>query len=583
VRNAAEEVAPVVTKQEALKQAYRQKAMEMGYAAAEEDYKDALTQKRDIQKLLMQEQIKGMGADGMSNVGKAVRDFDPTLKPGTPEYQTVFERFANYMYGNAAGKAIASGDPRVISLTTNPQYIQEKKQIEDEFNDASTRAAYGPNGATQWEADRQAKLDALKQRYISMGAGATSLVPGAPSAAPSAPGIIPPPSPMNQAPGAPNVVPRAENVAPSAQNVAPGAAPVSVRKNNPLNVVDTNTGEIKTFDTPGAGSIAGYADLVKKLSGSSVAYKRRFGDAPITPARLAEVWSPALAKGNTPESTANYAKVIASAAGISPEDTIDPTPETINRIYQAMAGFEAGTLKMPETTAAPVAATPSVAPSLTPAAKPGARLFITPAQEEAAKVVAQAQGKADALKIPGTPEYIKFKEDQSKDQALLQRLDDTSTAVLGDINKLIETKINPKTKKEEYKLKPGLAASVGSMEGTGIIGGTKGFFSQDIANRRAYIEGLKNKLSVQGLEELRKAGTAPGSITEKEWPLFQSAIATLSTTIDDKEFANQLIKVKQALENLKAKAKVNYAKKYEGVGTTPDMDTSDILGIRKPK
>lgn len=129
-------------------------------------------------------------------------------------------------------------------------------------------------------------------------------------------------------------------------------APVSVRQNNPLNVTDPKTGKIRSFDTPEEGREAGLRDLQSKIAGTSQAYKDKFGNQPVTPERLAETWSPAGAKGNSKESTANYAKAIADAAGIKVNETIENTTQTRDKVFNAMANFEAGAYT-PKTTTAP--------------------------------------------------------------------------------------------------------------------------------------------------------------------------------------------------------------------------------------
>jgi hypothetical protein len=121
--------------------------------------------------------------------------------------------------------------------------------------------------------------------------------------------------------------------------------PVSVRQNNPLNVTDPKTGKIRSFDTPEEGREAGLRDLQSKIAGTSQAYKDKFGNQPVTPERLAETWSPAGAKGNSKESTANYAKAIADAAGIKVNETIENTTQTRDKVFKAMSDFEAGAYK----------------------------------------------------------------------------------------------------------------------------------------------------------------------------------------------------------------------------------------------
>lgn len=122
---------------------------------------------------------------------------------------------------------------------------------------------------------------------------------------------------------------------------AGGNVPVSVRNNNPGNLVGSN-GQFLTFATPQQGDAALVNDLTLKISGQSPAFKARFGNAPVTPATLAETWSPAAAKGNSAESTTNYGKAIATALGIAPNAPIPNTPEAIQKVKAAITQFEAG-------------------------------------------------------------------------------------------------------------------------------------------------------------------------------------------------------------------------------------------------
>ncbi len=125
---------------------------------------------------------------------------------------------------------------------------------------------------------------------------------------------------------------------------APAAGPVSVRNNNPGNLRDTKTGEFLKFDTLEAGQKALDEDLKLKLSGQSPAVRQRFGeDANImTPSLLAETWAPSTATGNSPESTANYAKFIAGKLGIDPTAPIPNTDEARKIVSNAITQFESG-------------------------------------------------------------------------------------------------------------------------------------------------------------------------------------------------------------------------------------------------
>jgi hypothetical protein len=185
--------------------------------------------------------------------------------------------------------------------------------------------------------------------------------------------------------------------APAAQPAAQPAAgqqPVSVRNNNPGNLVDPKTGQIRTFATPAEGQAALDQDVGLKLSGQSPIVKERFGPQVgtfMSPALLAETWAPATAPGNSPESTANYAKVIADRLGIDPTAAIPNTPEAKKAVMEAITQFEAGTPK-------PVTTSPAPAPAA-PTAGPGPRP--TPESLEKESAVQQA-GSIEAAKATGT-------------------------------------------------------------------------------------------------------------------------------------------------------------------------------------
>ena len=151
------------------------------------------------------------------------------------------------------------------------------------------------------------------------------------------------------------------------------ALPKSTRQNNPGNLVDPATGQIRTFPTPQAGDTALTNDLGLKLSGQSPVVKERFGPQVgnfMSPSLLAETWAPSTAKGNSPESTQNYGKAIADSLGMAdPTAQIPNTPESLAKAKAAITKFEAGN-NYPAAPVGPPAAAPSaaVAPSVAPSA-----------------------------------------------------------------------------------------------------------------------------------------------------------------------------------------------------------------------
>ena len=137
--------------------------------------------------------------------------------------------------------------------------------------------------------------------------------------------------------------------------------PLNLRNNNPGNLVDPKTGELLKFKTMEEGQAALDKDVDLKISGQSAAHKSRFGDKPVTPTTFTETWAPSTAKGNTPESTANYAKFVASKLGIDVNTPIPNTPEAKKIVAAAVSEFEGkAPTAMPKPT---VQATTTAAPA----------------------------------------------------------------------------------------------------------------------------------------------------------------------------------------------------------------------------
>ena len=179
---------------------------------------------------------------------------------------------------------------------------------------------------------------------------------------------------------------------------APGA-PVSVRNNNPGNLVDA-TGKIRTFATPAEGEKALEADLQGKLSGQSPAVKQRFGEQVggfMSPSLLAETWAPSTAPGNSPQSTANYAKAISNALGIDTTSQIPNTPEALAKAKAAITKFEAGNYMPPA--AAPAAPAPAPVAQQAPIQQPTTTQRPTPGAMQRQQEIDLAAQKEFGTKV----------------------------------------------------------------------------------------------------------------------------------------------------------------------------------------
>lgn len=148
--------------------------------------------------------------------------------------------------------------------------------------------------------------------------------------------------------------------------------------------------------------------------------------------------------------------------------------------------------------------------------------------------------------IPGSPGEIKAKGIETKASDQLAIHNAGTDALVRNIDQLIG---NPDAGTSEHK---GLKGSVGYLDAKLPP------VNRDQATAQALIKGLLSKSAVSGLQQIRQSGTAPGSITEKEWPLFQNLIATLDPTQDEATFTDQLKELRRVAMESKARAQHGY-------------------------
>ena len=104
---------------------------------------------------------------------------------------------------------------------------------------------------------------------------------------------------------------------------------------------------------------------------------------------------------------------------------------------------------------------------------------------------------------------------------------------------------------------PGLAGSVGAIDARIMP------FTQNQATAQSFIRSLKDKSAVSGLQSIRQSGTAPGSITEKEWPIFQNLINNLDPAQDLPSFKRQLSELRDTARESKARATDNFNQRFQ--------------------
>ncbi len=171
-----------------------------------------------------------------------------------------------------------------------------------------------------------------------------------------------------------------------------------------------------------------------------------------------------------------------------------------------------------------------------------------------ARETAKTKGEADRAKqaagIPGTPEYKKIQADNDsiiKAKSAKENFDRHADAMIKNIDMIIGDG-------GEVKQHPGLKNAVGQWDTMY----PDAMVFKPTLNARRLGEALLNKASVQGLTDIRQEGTAPGSITEKEWPIFQSQGEVMSMSQGE----DQYIKALKDKRDLLVQGKSNVARNY---------------------
>lgn len=190
--------------------------------------------------------------------------------------------------------------------------------------------------------------------------------------------------------------------------------------------------------------------------------------------------------------------------------------------------------------------------------------------KEDAKTKIITERTKQAAGIPGTPEFKKQQTDldnRMKAKEALRGHDEGADLLLQTIN--------------EIENAPGTNRSVGYFDAAAPA------FSQEQKTAQTYIDNLLNKEAVSGLKSIRESGTAPGSITEREWPIFQSLHANLNASQDEKSFRKNLKALKDFTIGSKSRARANYVDRFgdavpSGAPETPKVMTmQDVMDTAK--
>lgn len=178
--------------------------------------------------------------------------------------------------------------------------------------------------------------------------------------------------------------------------------------------------------------------------------------------------------------------------------------------------------------------------------------------------------------VQGSTLDIKQKEEVNKASEQRDVFYKHAQSILDDLDTLIG---NEETKKKPH---PGLHGAIGNWDAK-MPDLLK---SETSVDARRTAEALLNKVSVEGLQELRKTGTSPGSITEREWPIFQNIGPTLQTAQSEKQYIDNAKKKRREILEAMGKVDNNYANRLEQHGVPyREMirDAKDAIAKGAPK
>ena len=178
-----------------------------------------------------------------------------------------------------------------------------------------------------------------------------------------------------------------------------------------------------------------------------------------------------------------------------------------------------------------VAATESAPPKL---AEPPAKL--KPGEKWNAET-----GRIEA--VPGSELYLKQRKAHSADFATVKGIETQRNLA----NTKIESLLDENNRDAFNKLFGGYNAYVSSQ------------FSGKTANLKSQLDSLRSSLKTAGLQLIRQgSGGSVGQITEREWPILEGMIDTLTPTMEEGEARNRLLEIKTFMDSLATNATETY-------------------------
>ena len=160
--------------------------------------------------------------------------------------------------------------------------------------------------------------------------------------------------------------------------------------------------------------------------------------------------------------------------------------------------------------------------------------------------------------IPGGPAWRELSSKHADDLQRLGAFGEIADASRATIERILDPK----------KEKTGFNSNFGGYNAALITQHMPGAVPTfgETQNVRNDLENLKSNLKAQGASLMRGVGGSPGSITEREWPILEKMIESLSPLMEEKDAREALGRISQRFEGMKQRSMSNYKGEW---GDTP--------------
>lgn len=195
------------------------------------------------------------------------------------------------------------------------------------------------------------------------------------------------------------------------------------------------------------------------------------------------------------------------------------------------------------------------------------------------KRMSELRAEEVAARQPGTQAYKRI-----QDEALAKRKEGVKNAstmtaaesskrysesVASEVDVAIAALFNttPDKLPELFGSAEGMKKAEGQTEAaTGSVDVYTPTVLQSTANVEERAKRLQSMAELMGLTNLRKAGVAPGSITEKEWPKFGAQLGNISLRMGDKEFADEMARIWRQNQQMRGTGQMDLEDAMKSVG-----------------